>query len=152
MVAFLALSGCSAGSKKPDEPKPGPLKLGVVEGPCVATDREAEVELDAGQASNRAKIPLTIDLVELRGAKNVQLLDSFLLPRDQGTEAVPAVDATVPAKGEPGAKQSLHLRVRLSEVGQPASIDGYSVSYHNVKGNFRAVSRSPVELVRRCRP
>jgi len=151
-VAVLALCGCSGGGTKKDAPAPGPLELTTVQSSCIATHGAGEVELDAGPARNPADIPLTIDLVSLTGAENVALLDAFLLPGDNGAEAVPAVDATVPKKGEAGDNPSLHLRLRLSQAGADARITGFSVDYHNVHGKFRATSKGSLALLRRCRP
>jgi hypothetical protein len=142
-VAVL-LAGCSGDTDEPDLPEPGPLEL--VSGAGCAAAPAGGVIVTAAEAVNTADIPLTIDEVNLAHAENLVFVEAMV------ADQVPAVDATMPEHGAPGARQTLVLHLHIIDESIPATYTAVMVDYHNVEGRFRATGVASGDLSQLCRP
>jgi len=154
VVGALLVAGCSQGSDGPDAPDPGPLRLESAAASCRPPLADGTVTWSGHRLDNTADIPLTIDSVNLRGAVNLSLADAALLDDDLSPaerEEIPAMDATLNARGEQGDDMLLMPSLKAAPGEDHYRFAGVTVDYHNVEGTFRVAHETALQLSEACR-
>ena len=142
-AAAVLAAGCSGDADEPELPEPGPLEL--VSGAGCTLAPGGGVMVSAAEAVNTADIPLTIDEVSVSHAENLVFVEALV------EDDLPAVDATMAERDQPGARQTLVLRLHIVDPDLPSSYEALTVDYHNVEGRYRTSGVASGDLSRLCR-
>jgi hypothetical protein len=149
LLCALTLAGCAEDPAEPDVLDLGPLVVDTGPSRCIDGLGLTEASV-GGVARNSDDKPLTIDGVEVSGARNLRLVDAHLFRLHGPRREVPVVDATIEGTKEGPADRGLGLVFDVTDPTKAASYDSVSVEYHNVDGRFRAVDRTTMTITTPC--